>query len=265
MGSEKYPVLITIPHCSTFVPAELRKLMMLKDAGIRKMCDPFTDEIFDVPKAHVVKARINRTVTDLNRAPDDIESEAKLTNAGVVVSIDLDGNPIYKTPPSLEMIQERVEKYHETFHNKIEEIKPEVRFLIDGHSLRSVGPTTREDAGKERADIILGNRDYTTCSRHMTYKVLKFFEDRGFRVTINDPYKGAYLIGYHCSRKGLPGIQIEVNEKLYMNEKTRRPYKKKVAELRSIMAWLVKEIAEEIGKSTAPSKTKKQQELFNFN
>lgn len=259
MTENKFPILITIPHCSTFVPADLRRLMMLRDSQMNKMCDPFTDIIFDIPKAHVVKARISRLVTDLNRAPDDIETEAKLSKAGVVVSIDLDGNPIYKTPPSMEVVMDRVSKYHDTFHDKIDEIKPKVKFLIDGHSLRNIGPSTRRDAGKERADIILGNRDYTTCSRHITQRIKKFFEARGFNVKINDPYKGAYLIGYHCSRKGFPGIQIEVNEKLFMNEKTRRPYKRKIDELRKVMALLVREIAAEIEKSVASKKSSRQQ------
>ncbi len=262
MAENKYPILITIPHCSTFVPADLRRLIMLRDSQINKMCDPFTDMIFDIPRAYVVKARISRLVTDLNRAPDDIESEAKLSKAGVVVSIDLDGNPIYKTPPSMEMVMDRVSKYHDSFHDKIDEIKPKVKFLIDGHSLRNIGPSTRRDAGKERADIILGNRDYTTCSRHITQRIKKFFEARGFNVKINDPYKGAYLIGYHCGRKGLPGIQIEVNEKLFMNEKTRRPYNRKIVELRKVMALLVREIAAEIEKSGGSKKSVGQTRLF---
>lgn len=262
MTENKLPILITIPHCSTFVPADLRRLMMLRDSQINNMCDPFTDVIFDIPKAHVVKAKISRLVTDLNRAPDDIESEAKLSKAGVVVSIDIDGNPIYKTPPSMDMVMERVSKYHDTFHDKIDELKRDVKFLIDGHSMRSVGPATRADAGQERADIILGNRDYTTCSRHMTRRIMKFFEDRGFNVRINDPYKGAYLIGYHCSRKGLPGIQIEVNEKLFMNEKSRRPYKRKIEELRKTMGLLIKEIAESLENSEISSKSVSQRALF---
>ena len=260
MTENKYPILITIPHCSTFVPVELRRLMTLQDSQINRMCDPFTDEIFDVPKAYVVKARISRLVTDLNRAPDDIESEAKLSKAGVVVSIDIDGNPIYKTPPSMAMVMERVSKYHDTFHDKIDQFKPYAKFLIDGHSLRSIGPSTRVDARQERADITLGNRDYTTCSRHMTRKVMKFFEERGFSVKINDPYKGAYLIGYHCSRKGLPGIQIEVNEKLFMNEKTRRPYKGKIEALRGTMAQLAREIAEIITKTEGAKSVKTAQD-----
>ncbi len=262
MVSTKYPILITIPHCSTFVPADLRRMMTLTDAQIRKNCDPFTDIFFDISKAYVVKARISRLVTDLNRAPDDIEMEYQLSNDGVVVSVDLDGNPIYKTPPAIETISERVEKYHNTFHDKIDELKKNVKFLIDGHSHRSVAPNTRMDAGKERADIILGNRDFTTCSRNITKRVMNFFKDRGFSVAINYPYKGRYLIGYHCSRKTFPGIQIEVNERLYMNEKTRRPYKEKINDLHIIMTKLIEEIDQELEKTTESSKTKKQQALF---
>jgi N-formylglutamate deformylase len=262
MTENKYPILITVPHCSTFVPIELRRLMTLRESQINKMCDPYTDDIFDIPKAHVVKARISRLVTDLNRAPDDIESEAKLSKAGVVVSIDLDGNTIYKSPPSMEMVMDRVTKYHDTFHDKIDELKPHIKFLIDGHSMRNLGPATRADAGQERADIVLGNRDYTTCSRHMTHKIMRFFEARGFNVKINDPYKGAYLIGYHCSRKGLPGIQIEINEKLYLSEKNGRPYKRKIDELRKTMGLLVREIAEEIMKSEGSKKSMGQTPLF---
>jgi len=262
MASKKHPILITIPHCSTFVPVDLRRMMMLTDSQIRKQCDPFTDVIFDVPKVHVVKAKISRLVTDLNRAPDDIEMEYKLSNDGVVVSVDLDGNPIYKTPPSIKTIFDRVRRYHDTFHEKIEEIKPNIKFLIDGHSLRSTSPATRLDAGTERADIVLGNRDFTTCTRNMTKKVMRFFQDRGYSVAINDPYKGRYLIGYHCSRRNLPGIQIEINERLYINEKTYRPYKDKLHDLRTIMAKLVDEIDEEIEKTVGPTKSRKQEKLF---
>ncbi|MBU0728067.1 N-formylglutamate amidohydrolase, partial [Patescibacteria group bacterium] len=133
MVVEKYPILITIPHCSSFVPADLRRMMKLTDKQIHRNSDPYTDLIFDVPKAHVVKAKISRLVADLNRAPDDIEMEYKLSNDGVVVSVDLDGKPIYKTLPSIETIFERVQKYHDTFHAKIDELKKYgVKFLIDG-------------------------------------------------------------------------------------------------------------------------------------
>lgn len=261
---DKYPILITVPHCSTFVPADLRRLMVLSDKQILRNSDPFTDVIFDLPKAYVVKARISRLVADLNRAPDDIEMEYRLSHDGVVVSVDVDGNLVYKSTPPIESIFERVQKYHDTFHDKIEELKSNVKFLIDGHSLRGTGPASRPDAGNERADIVLGNRDFTTCSRNTTKLIMKFFQEKGFSVSINKPYAGRYLIGYHCSRRTLPGIQIEINERLYMNEERYTPHKAKIKKMRGIMVELVDMLNDEIEKREKASAKKngKQQRLF---
>ncbi len=243
---KKYPILVSIPHASTFVPADLRRLMMFSDFDIRKQSDLYTDDIFDLPSVYVVKAKISRLVVDVNRAPDDIEIEYKLYHDGVVVSVDEFGEQIYKTPPAMDEIFERVEKYHEPFHKEIESLYPKVKFLIDGHSLWNFGPKTRQDAGKERADIVLGNRDFTTCSREMTLKMAKFFEQRDFSVSVNDPYPGKYLVGYHCSRRSLPGVQVELNRKLFMNEKTLKPKKLGVRRMRNTMKDFVEMINDEI-------------------
>ncbi|MBT4917620.1 N-formylglutamate amidohydrolase [Candidatus Peregrinibacteria bacterium] len=245
MTNKKLPILITVPHCSTFVPVELRRKMNLSDKEIQRYHDHYTDEIYDVENAHVLKAKISRLVADPNRAPDDIEMECRLCHDGVVVSITEDGKVIYKEPPKLKEIFERVEKYHDSFHQEIESLAPEMLFLIDGHSLWSVGPDTKKDSGKERADITLGNRDFTTCSRTMTLKIARFFQERDLSVSINDPYPGKYLIGYHCSRRGLPGIQIEINQKLYMNEHNFRRNKKMIKYFNEIMGGLAEMIAED--------------------
>lgn len=246
--TQKHPILVSIPHSSIFVPADLRQRMLLSDFQIRAHSDLYTDLIFDVKNAHVIKSKISRLVTDLNRAPDDIELEAKLCNDGVVVSVTENGERIYKRPPSVNSIFKRVEKYHNKYHEAIDAMATDVKFFIDGHSMSNVGPVTKNDAGKERADIVLGNRSYTTCSREMTHKIAKFFSSKGFKVKVNDPYEGKYIIGYHCSRRGLPGMQIEVNRKLFMNEKTLRLYKRKVENLNKVMHELVEMICAEICK-----------------
>jgi len=243
---KKYPILVCIPHSSTFVPAELRHLMLLSDFEIKKQSDLYTDKIFDVPGAYVIKANISRLVTDLNRAPDHIEMEYQLANDGVVISVTEDAKQIYETPPTFDIIFERVQKYHDMFHKEINELSPEMKFLIDCHSLRNIGPVTKKDANKKRADIVLGNRHFTTCTREMTNKIMDFFQKKGFSVKVNDPYEGRYVLGYHCSRRGLPGIQIEINRKLYMNEKNLKPYKKKIKALNEAVQELVEMIAGEI-------------------
>ncbi len=246
ISSKKHPIIVTIPHASVFIPAEIRRMMLISDFEIREQADLYTDEIFSVPNAHIVKAGISRVVADPNRAPDDIEMEYRLGAEGVIISITENGNPIYHEIPSVESISERIEKYHEKFHEEIESLVPKMKFLIDGHSLRSIAPPTKHDAGKKRAEISLGNRGYTTCSRDITMKTAHFFMEKGFEVKINDPYSGKYVLGYHCSRKIFPGIQVEIRRDLYMDEKTLKPHPEKIRLFRAIMTELIEFTAQEL-------------------
>lgn len=236
---KKLPILVVCSHCSSFVPKNIRKNMMLSDRDIKNETDLYTDQIFSVPNAHIIKGKVSRLVTDYNRAPDHIELEYQLAQDGVVVSVNEDCKQVYDEPPTMEQIMHRIEKYHDPFHKSIEAKKDEVKFLIDGHSLRSIGPAAKNDRGMERADIVIGNRHFTTCPRTITVKILEFFKGLGMSVALNDPYEGKYILGHHCSRNSLYGVQIEVNRRLYMNEKTLAPHKKKIAALNEHMKDLV--------------------------
>jgi len=161
---KNHPILVVIPHSSIFVPPNLRQALLVSNLDIKKHADLATDKIFDIPQTYTAKAKISRLVIDPNRAPDDIEMEYRLGHQGVVVSVTEEGKPIYKNPPTIETISKRVEKYHDKFHEEINKLIPKVKFLIDGHSMKRVGPAMKIDAGKKRVDIILGNREYTTCS-----------------------------------------------------------------------------------------------------
>ena len=76
--------------------------------------------------------------------------------------------------------------------------------------------------GTRFADVVLGDRDGSTCAPEMTALLAAAFRAEGLSVAINDPYKGVELV----KRFGRPhenrhSIQIELNRKLYMDEATR--------------------------------------------
>ncbi len=241
---KKKPILISIPHASFFVPKEIRDKMLLSDFEIRKIADLFTDELFDIPGCYIVKGKISRLVADVNRAPDDIESQARLGDERVVVDVTEDLRQVYAVPPTLEMIVERIKQYHDTFHAEIEKFFPKVKFLIDGHSMRGIGPTSKADAGNPRPDISLGNRGFTTCDRRITKFFVRAFEKLGYSVKVNDPYEGKYIIGCHCSRKYLPGIQIEINRRLYLNQSSLNPNGPKIQKINGELRGIVEELLE---------------------
>ncbi len=242
----KLPILVTIPHASVFVPADIKKQMLISDFDIKNHADLYTDLLYDLKHVHVLKAKISRLIVDVNRAPDDIELESQLCVDGVVVRTTPDGKTMYRTPPTVESTNKRIEKYHATFHEEVEDLieREGIKFLIDGHSMWSVGPSALKDSGKPRADIGLGNRDFTSCSRSKTTFIKHYFESCGYSVTVNNPYKGKFVLGYHCHRKKLPGIQIESNRRLFLNEKNLSLRKKELKKLNEVLQGLVEKIAE---------------------
>jgi N-formylglutamate deformylase len=78
-----------------------------------------------------------------------------------------------------------------------------------------------EGPGVVRPDITLGDRDGTTCAPAFTAFVRDYFAGRGYSVTINDPYKGAYLLSACSNPDGARhSLMIELNRRLYMDEET---------------------------------------------
>ena len=79
-----------------------------------------------------------------------------------------------------------------------------------------------QDRGTPRPDFVLGDLDGTACEAGLTECVRVFLSERGYSVAINDPYKGMELIRANGDPSdGRHSLQIEVNRKLYMDERTR--------------------------------------------
>lgn len=183
--------------------------------------DLYTDEIFDIDNVYKVKSNFSRVIVDPNRAPDDISKEYELAAEGVTVHTTWDGKNVYKVEPSPEIVDKLIKNYHNPYHDALEQHIPKVQFLIDCHSFLPFGPKLKKDSGKERPDINLGNVNFSSCTREHTVFFRDFFEEKGFSVAINFPYTGKYILGHHCHRRRIPpflvpGIQIEINQGLYV-------------------------------------------------
>ena len=212
--------------------------MLLNNLQINREWDPCTDEIYDIPNIYIVKAKNSRLVVDLSRAPNNNNDK------GVIKNSVGNGKPIYKIPPTKKEKTERIKKYHTPFHAKIKKTLPKIKFIIDAHSLWSKAPATSKDHGKKRKDVCIGNLDYHSCSKSLTYKIADFFEKNKLSVSINKPFKGKYILHNYCSLKGPQGILLEFNRKLYMNEKTLHPNKKNIKKLNKIITALAEWLAE---------------------
>lgn len=240
------PILLSIPHASSAVPEEVVDLIALDSHELLGYTDLYTEEIFDIDNVYMVKSNFSRVIVDPNRAPDDISKEHELASEGVTVHTTWDGKSVYKQEPNQEMVDILIKNYHKPYHDALEEHIPKVQFLLDCHSFLPFGPKLKKDSGKERPDINIGNMNFSSCAREHTVWFRDFFESHDLKVSINFPYTGKYILGHHCHRRRIPpflvpGIQIEINQGLYVDDDTYEKIPGKVEYFHDLMEKAVDE------------------------
>jgi len=243
-GTNIRPILVSIPHASPVVPPEIRTQVALTEEEILHYTDLYTDQIYNIADVHLVIAEFSRVFVDVNRAPDDISQEYEKAEEGVSVLTTWDGKKVYTTQPGEHQADALIEKYHDPYHQKIEDAMPNVEFLFDCHSYLPIGPKLKPDSGKPRPDINIGNMNYSTCTREQTVFVRDYFQNLGYTVAINFPYAGKYILGHHCHRRRIPpflvpGMQLEFNQSLYVEHETMKPMADRISELRKAFEGMV--------------------------
>jgi N-formylglutamate deformylase len=252
------PLIISTPHCSGEVPEEI--LARMRETGedeatlkrrLLKEGDPFTDEIFRLQARATVGAKFSRFVADLNRARDEGGEN------GVIKRTDFSRRPFYRDDYTLDAAERerRLSLYYDPFHRAMEQAVAGggVRFFIDGHSMESHGPDIGPDGGKPRPALCIGNfgdengeplGGPTSCDPELARRIR--FLLNGFianllgepgapqGVLLNNPFDGGHILRrYSQPPFSIPGVMIEVNRALYLDEATLRPLPGRIEKLRS--------------------------------
>jgi len=119
-------------------------------------------------------------------------------------------------------VRRRLERYYWPYHQHLRKLL-EIIWQVHGrvyhlncHSMPGVSPpNSPEGPGVTRADIVLGDRDGSTCDEDYTHFVDEFLSAAGLDVKINDPYKGVELVRrYSDPDNGRHSLQIEINRGL---------------------------------------------------
>lgn len=237
----RVPVVLDSPHSGFRMPSDFRAA--IDEAALRDGEDCFIDELW-MPATGMgiplLAAQFPRTYLDPNRHAADIDLElledghwpgehrpsgkARIGKALLWRTLD-DGRPIYDRKLGAHEVRHRVEHYHRPYHEAL-------RTLIDTahaqhgivchlncHSMNPVSGVMGEGgAGVARADMVLGDRDGTTCDPALTDFVRAVLVDQGYDVKVNDPFKGVELVrAYSAPSAGRHSLQIEVNKRLYMD------------------------------------------------
>ena len=236
------PLVLDSPHSGCRMPSDFRAGVTA--AELRDGEDCFVDELYlpaTTQGIPLLAAQFPRTYLDLNRHAGDVDlalmegghwpdehvqsGKAKIGKALLWRTLD-DGRPIYGRLLSVAEVQSRIARCHRPYHATLRTLleRAHARFgvvyHINCHSMNALsGPMGEGGAGVARADMVLGDRDGTTCSPAFTEFVRTTLAGFGYDVKVNDPFKGVELVrAYSNPGAGRHSLQLEVNKRLYMDQ-----------------------------------------------
>lgn len=238
------PLVLDSPHSGTCFPADFGAAV--SDDALRDGEDCFIDALWLPATARgipLLAAEFPRTYLDVNRHAGDVDldlldgpwpeahvpsGKARIGKALIWRTLD-DGRPIYDRRLSVAEVQRRIALCHAPYHARLRELLDAAHaqhglvLHLNCHSMNAVSGAMGEGgAGRTRADIVLGDRDGTTCAPALTALVRDTLAARGYGVAVNDPFKGVELVRAHSApAAGRHSLQLEVNKRLYMDEPSR--------------------------------------------
>lgn len=245
------PLVLDSPHSGSHYPDKSR---ITSDARTLKLTeDTYVDNLFaDAPQlgAAFLCANYHRAFIDLNRPADDIDPRV-LSSAwpeeeygpiaptqhsdhgiGLIWRIIKNGQTLNRNLLSPKEIRQRIDTVYTPYHKALDAAVDKAQetfgasWHINCHSMPKSGAYARQALGtmgvnRSPVEFCIGNLDGRTAGKEFTNVIRDFLEDKGYIVSINDPYAGVEIL----KRQGDPlrgrhSIQLEINRALYMNETT---------------------------------------------
>lgn len=252
------PLVFDSPHSGTHYPDDFGTICSADT--LTKAEDKHVEDLFAAAPDHgacLLSALFPRTYIDVNRAIDDIDPKLLSTEwpescdildgiapsnrshagIGLIRRLIRPGEPVYNRQLSPTEIKSRIETYYTPYHDVLEKMIEGAHYNfgqvwhVNCHSMPSSSASynaqNTQSNNLNRAnpfilpDFVLGDRDGTSCDLDFTHALRDLLKDFGYKVAINNPYKGVELVERHSSpATGRHSIQIEINRALYLNEDT---------------------------------------------
>ncbi|HTS20396.1 MAG TPA: N-formylglutamate amidohydrolase [Casimicrobiaceae bacterium] len=260
------PLLFDSPHSGRDYPPDW--ITPLERIELRRGEDALVDELLAGAPRHgitLLAARFPRCYIDVNREIDDIDpallaeawpgpsplkpTEKSRKGLGLIRRYVVPGVAIVDAPLSIADVRSRIQAvylpYHRALAERIESLRERFGFVwhVDWHSMKSRGNAmTPDGAGASRPDMVVGDLDGTSADPGLVDLAVSQLRSFGYRVTVNDPYKGAAIVrryGKPAERRST--IQIEINRALYLDEASVEPtegFGKLKASLETLMSAL---------------------------
>ena len=221
--------VVHIPHDSFLIPEEFKASFVISEAELSRqqlaMSDAFTAELFSDDK--IAKTRIinpvSRLVCDVERFRDDKDEYNAKIGQGLMYTRGVFGKKLRDYDEELR--NKILAEYYDPHHAKLTAAVDEALekcgrcTILDGHSFNSRWPI-KLDCLFDRPDFCIGTDPFHTPDA-LRDAMVAACEAAGYHARVNTPYSGAITpIKHYGKDKRVVSVMVEVNRKLYMNEKT---------------------------------------------
>jgi len=227
--THEVPIIISIPHCGSAFPDEIKDQYKPKLIKAPDDTDWFVQTLYEFAPAMgiaMITANYSRWVIDLNRDP---YSKPLYTDGRIITPLcpatTFLGESIYKDERQeveLPEVKRRKDLYYQPYHSKLKELLRQRRkkfgkvLLWDCHSIRQVVPTIQKD---KFPDLILGDADGASAAPNFIDSTLEILNQGGYSVSHNHPFKGGYITRYYGKPiKNRHALQLEMTKLNYLDD-----------------------------------------------
>lgn len=219
-------IILHIPHSSTRIP--FRDGYIVNDTFLEqeifKLTDWHTDDLFYSDEDEMIVAEFSRIFCDPERFTDDSQEVMAQFGMGVLYEKSDNGDKIRNVTAELKnkVIIGFYEKHHQKFsdavNNQLNLFGKAI--IIDCHSYPNT-PLSRDlDQRPNRPDFNIGTDPFHTPKEFIDLSK-SFFDDAGYTLGIDEPYKGSIVpIEHYQNNKNVQTIMLEINRRLYLKEST---------------------------------------------
>jgi N-formylglutamate amidohydrolase len=224
------PIIMHIPHSSLSIPSEDQVNFCISPENLRiqvdKLNDHFTDELFnsDLTNVKPLIFPVNRFLVDVERFENDEYEPMSLKGMGATYTHDTNGNR-FRSDLNHEYREELLNKYYRPHHSQLNKLSEQAIktfgkvLIVDAHSFPDIPLHCDNSQSYPRPDVCLGTDSFHTPD-WITKLVKNHFEKNSFTVEINNPYAGTMVpLNFYKKEKRLHSIMIEINRRLYLDDK----------------------------------------------
>lgn len=255
--SPQVPIVISVPHCGTAFPEELKDQYDPLLINTPDDTDWFVDQLYDFAPAMgmtMISAVYSRWVIDLNRDP---QSKPLYTDGRIITGLcpttDFLGTPLYKdhrTEVAHKEVERRLQAYYQPYHEKIRELLVDLKtrfgkvLLWDCHSIRQLVPTIQKE---KFPDLILGSADHTSAHQVLIDTALKNLGSARYSLQHNHPFKGGFITrNFGRPAQQEHALQLEMSKINYMDDAERKYDSTRAGRMREVLQSTLRALADQL-------------------